>query len=98
MSDLEKRRQRLSSDTRTEQILAAARHEFSEKGYTATRMDDIALRNGISKGGLYAHFKSKDAVFEALMHRSLTAPDFSQLPVLQAEISPRYVAEWLVER
>jgi AcrR family transcriptional regulator len=94
--DHDKRRQRLSSDTRVEQILSAAQCEFSDKGYTATRMDDIAHRSGLSKGGLYAHFKSKDAVFEALMHRSLVAPDYSPLLSLQQETSPQSIAEWLV--
>lgn len=34
-------------------------------------MDDIAARAGLSKGGLYAHFESKSAVFQALMRRML---------------------------
>jgi AcrR family transcriptional regulator len=93
----EKRRQRLPADARVGQILDAAQREFADKGYTATRMDDIAQHSGLSKGGLYAHFKSKDAVFEALMLRSLVAPDYSQLPNLQQEVTPHALAEWLVE-
>jgi len=95
--DRERRRQRLSAESRTEQILTAAQQEFIEKGYTATRMDDIALRSGLSKGGLYAHFESKDAVFEALMRRSLLAPEFSEFPGIQQEMKAHAVAEWLVD-
>ncbi|MGB3423311.1 MAG: TetR/AcrR family transcriptional regulator [Castellaniella sp.] len=65
------RNRRLPAHERREQILDAALHEFSERGFGAARMDDIAARAGLSKGGLYAHFGSKDAVFQALMQRML---------------------------
>lgn len=53
-------RQRLPADVRNRQILDAALAVFSERGFEAARMDDIAARAGLSKGGLYAHFRSKD--------------------------------------
>lgn len=53
------------------QILDAALVQFAEGGYAETRMDDIARRAGLSKGGLYAHFRSKERVFEALLERGL---------------------------
>ncbi|MHA3902080.1 TetR/AcrR family transcriptional regulator [Castellaniella sp. WN] len=65
------RNRRLPAHERRDQILDAALHEFSERGFGAARMDDIAARAGLSKGGLYAHFESKDAVFQALMQRML---------------------------
>lgn len=34
-------------------------------------MEDIARLAGLSKGGIYTHFKSKDDIFEALLTRSL---------------------------
>ena len=43
-------------------IIQAALNEFLEKGYEGTSMDAIALRAGISKGGLYHHFKSKEEI------------------------------------
>ena len=61
-------------DHRVGQILDAALQEFSAAGYTGARMDDIALRAGLSKGGLYAHFASKEEVFEALLARYLCPP------------------------
>ena len=62
-------RRRLPPAVRVGQILDAALQEFSQAGYAGARMDDIALRAGLSKGGLYAHFDSKEAVFEALLER-----------------------------
>jgi AcrR family transcriptional regulator len=67
-------RVRLPPEVRINQILDAALVEFSAKGFNATRIEDIAKRAGLSKGGLYAHFESKDAVFEALLNRTLAPP------------------------
>jgi len=43
-------------------IIQSAVDEFLEKGYENTSMEAIARRAGISKGGLYHHFKSKDDI------------------------------------
>ncbi len=60
-------------DARPEEILTAALGIFAEKGFAATRMDDIAARAGVTKGTIYLYFKSKDAVFEALLQQTLVA-------------------------
>nr|WP_316640073.1 helix-turn-helix domain-containing protein [uncultured Roseateles sp.] len=90
-------RLRLPPDVRMQQILDAALVEFAERGFTATRMDDIARRSGLSKGGLYAHFASKDEIFEALLTRSLTPPDLHDMPPPGAATT-RQLAAWLVDR
>ena len=56
-------------DERAEQILAAARRCFLEKGYFATRMDEIARESGLSKGGIYFHFDSKKDIFRSLVEQ-----------------------------
>ena len=89
-------RQRLPPEVRVLQILDAALVEFSERGFAAARMDDIARRCGLSKGGLYAHFAGKEEVFEALLTRSLAPPDFGQMPVLGNGIRP--LAQWVVDK
>lgn len=35
---------------------------FNQKGYAGTSMDDIMRATGLSKGGLYSHFKSKEEI------------------------------------
>lgn len=65
-------RQRLSSDERIPQILHAAAQEFSRKGFQQTRVEDIARAAGLSKGGFYAHFTGKEAVFDALLRHHLS--------------------------
>lgn len=91
-------RLRLAPEIRIEQILDGALIEFSERGFTATRMDDIAQRCSLSKGGLYAHFKSKDEVFAALLQRSFTPPDWSGMPAYDAQYGVRPIATWLVHQ
>ncbi len=65
-------RQRLSPDERIPQILRAAAQEFSRRGFQQTRVEDIAAAAGLSKGGFYAHFSGKEAVFDALLRRYLS--------------------------
>ena len=55
-----------SHDERRAQILGAARTCFIRAGYAHTRVDDIAKEAGLSKGGIYFHFKSKREIFDAL--------------------------------
>jgi AcrR family transcriptional regulator len=89
-------RLRLPPTVRVGQILDAALQEFSAAGYAGARMDDIALRAGLSKGGLYAHFASKEEVFEALLARYLCPPRLDARALVEGSSSPRHLAERLV--
>lgn len=60
-------RWRRRAEARPEEILDAALDEFTERGFEAARMEDIAKRAGISKGGIYLYFPSKTALLEALI-------------------------------
>lgn len=91
-------RKRLTPDTRIPLILDAALAEFSTHGYSATRVDDIANRAGLSKGGFYAHFSGKDAVFEALLRRSLTLPTLDIEALLESATDIRTMLEQLVNQ
>ncbi|HEV8324439.1 MAG TPA: TetR/AcrR family transcriptional regulator [Myxococcota bacterium] len=62
----------LSEEARREQILDAARTCFVERGFDAARMEDIAETAGLSKGGVYFHFRSKREVLDALVRREFT--------------------------
>jgi AcrR family transcriptional regulator len=54
---------------REARILDAAAALIAHYGYDKTTMDDIAREAGVSKGALYLHFKSKDALVETLILR-----------------------------
>jgi len=60
----------------------SARACFVESGYVPTRMEDIARRASLSKGGVYFYFSSKRMLFEALVEQEYTR----QVGFLQEEL------------
>jgi AcrR family transcriptional regulator len=63
-----KRRRR--PEARPGEILAAALELFSKKGFSATRMDEVAARAGVSKGAVYLYFPDKTALLKALVKQA----------------------------
>lgn len=78
------KRRYLPSPERKEEILKAAFEEFSSRGFLATSLERIASRAGLSKSGIYAHYKSKHDVFEDVLLTTLL-PDDSRIPDLDTE-------------
>jgi len=64
---LEQCRWQRRKEARPEEILDAALDLFTEKGFSSTRMVDIAKQAGISKGTLYLYFESKEIIFKELL-------------------------------
>lgn len=60
-------RRRLSAPARRELIEAAATELFSERGYYATSIDEIARRSGVTPPVLYDHFESKQDLYRRLL-------------------------------
>lgn len=52
-------------------LTAAALDLFVEKGFAATRLDDVAARAGVSKGTVYLYFRSKEELFKAVIRESI---------------------------
>ncbi len=52
---------------RREEILAAARDLFYEKGYQNTTVEEIAEAAEISKGTVYLYFASKDELYVSVI-------------------------------
>ncbi len=55
----------MAGDTK-KRILDVALKEFSEKGYEATNIREIAEQLGIAKSAIYKHYKSKEDIWNAL--------------------------------
>lgn len=53
------------------ELLDAALALFVEKGYAATRVEEVAARAGVSKGTLFLYFDSKEELFKAVVHENL---------------------------
>lgn len=52
-------------------LVGCALDLFVEKGYAATRLEDVARAAGVSKGTLYLYFDSKHALFAAVVRQGL---------------------------
>lgn len=64
-------RWRRRKDERPAEIIAAALESFAERGFAATRLDDIAARAGVTRGTLYLYFPSKEELFKAVVRQSI---------------------------
>lgn len=53
------------------ELLDAALALFVEKGFAATRVEEVAARAGVSKGTLFLYFQSKEELFKAVVHENL---------------------------
>lgn len=58
---------------RPSELLDAALELFVEKGFAATRVEEIAARAGVSKGTVYLYFPSKDSMLRALIAHSVSS-------------------------
>lgn len=63
---------RIPAAQRREVIVRAAGRLFGERGYSGTRLDDVAAAAGVTKPILYRHFDSKKALYLALLARHET--------------------------
>lgn len=62
---------RRSKETRPQELLDAALMLFVEKGFAATRSEEVARRAGVSKGTLYLYYPSKEELFKAVVRHNL---------------------------
>ena len=86
-------------EKRPQEITEAAFQAFAEKGYAATRVEEVAKRAGVSKGLLYLYFKTKEELFKAVIRgvvirrvdaliaavetTELSSEDFARGPLLE---------------
>jgi len=72
-----------------EEILRVATQCFSERGYQATTIEEIAARVEISRVTFYTYFKSKEELLEAIFHRGLQAYEQGLAAILQENLPRR---------
>ena len=58
-------------EARPQELLDAALELFVEKGFAATRAEEVAQRAGVSKGTLYLYYPSKEELFKAVVRQNL---------------------------
>src|SRR5574339_547168 len=54
------------------ELLDAALDLFVEKGFAATRSEEVAARAGVSKGTLFLYFPSKEELFKAVVRENIS--------------------------
>ena len=66
-------RWRRRKEARPAEILDAALACFAERGFAATRLDDVARHAGITKGTLYLYFPNKEELFKEVVRQAIIA-------------------------
>jgi AcrR family transcriptional regulator len=66
-----KPRWRRRKNARPEEILNAALEAFADRGFAATKLEDVARRAGVTKGTIYLYFENKEALFKALIRQTI---------------------------
>lgn len=72
-----------------EEIIRVATQCFSERGYQATTIEEIAARAEISRVTFYTYFKSKEELLEAIFDHSLSAYQHGLEAILAADLPRR---------
>ena len=58
-------------EARPGELLDAALDLFVEKGFAATRSEEVAARAGVCKGTLFLYFPSKEELFKAVVRENM---------------------------
>ncbi len=85
------------SAVKREAILAAALDQFSQQGFEAARLEDVAKRAGVAKGTIYLYFRDKETLFQELIRGMLTPVVGSIEAMGQADIPISALADRLAD-
>jgi AcrR family transcriptional regulator len=96
----EKPRWARRKEARPHELLEAALDLFVERGYAATRLDDVARQAGVSKGTLYLYFTNKEELFKAVVRENLfpvlteAEEIIAQFDGSSAELFREFILKW----
>lgn len=87
-------------EARPGELLDAALDLFVEKGFAATRVEEVATRAGVSKGTLFIYFQSKEDLFKAVIRENISGrfkewnEEFETFPGTSAEMVAYCMKAW----
>jgi len=70
------------------QLIAIARRMFADRGYEDTSIEAVLKEAGVSRGSLYHHFASKEALFEAVAEDVETSVGEQTLAAASGSVGP----------
>lgn len=82
------------------EIATAALACFAERGFAATRLEEVAKRAGVTKGTLYLYFPNKEELFKAVVRQSIVPNLISSEAMIEEASEPapvllaQLVARW----
>jgi len=87
-------------EARPGELLDAALDLFVEKGFAATRVEEVAERAGVSKGTLFLYFPSKEELFKAVVRENISGrfrewnEEFEDFPGSTADMVRYAMTAW----
>jgi TetR/AcrR family transcriptional regulator len=87
-------------EARPQELLDAALELFVEKGFAATRSEEVAALAGVSKGTLYLYYPSKEELLKAVIRRTISAEIAEGVDIVRnhegptAELLTYLIHEW----
>lgn len=97
---------RRRKEARPAELLDAALQLFVEKGFAATRSEEVARLAGVSKGTLYLYFPSKEELLKAVIQQFLAeriaegarrADEFEQEGAATPEVMENLLSDWWMQ-
>ena len=82
------KRTKKEADITRQQLLKSALHVFGEKGFAATRLEDIAEAANVTRGAIYHHFGNKKELFIALFKETVDPVFDIMTKALAENLSP----------
>jgi AcrR family transcriptional regulator len=102
LSEISPPRQR-RKEARPQELLDAALELFAEKGFAATRSEEVAARAGVSKGTLYLYYPSKEELLKAVIEQRLSsqiaavAEQVANYPGSAEALMNEVLADWWIK-
>lgn len=81
------RKTKEDTEASRQSIIKAAKRIFSEKGYSATKLEDIGKSVGMTRGVIYWHFKNKAELFQYLVEDAIGSIEILVDEVLAEDLS-----------
>lgn len=92
------RRTKEEAEITRRNLLAAALEVFSRKGYSATRVEDIAMQANVTTGAIYHHFGGKSELYIALIEDSSAKANQLAQQVIEEGGTPATILRRLLVR